>query len=95
MSTVAPKLLFCSQKHCQIPVWEIVTKEGDCIYYERVHREGLRPVGTIHDFHIGDTSVDVIGCVKVGRNQRVQVLKERNGYHAPESWYESIPEHSF
>ena len=92
MTTVVPKLLFCETKHCQLPVWEIVTSQGVCIYYERTHRKGWRPIGVVADFNMGDTPVSVYDCVRLQRGQRVYILKERDGYIAPESWYERIPE---
>lgn len=94
MSTVTPKLLHCEKQARDIPVWEIVTEKGGHIYYERVHHPGYRPIGLIDTFSMGSTKLDVVGVVTQRQNAPVTVLKEKEGYVAPPSWYEPIPGHA-
>lgn len=89
MSTVAPKLFFCEKKHCQIPVWEIITEKGKAIYYERLHHDGYYPIGTIGSIVIGDTNITCVDVVK--SNRPIIILTVKDGYDAPLSWYEQIP----
>ena len=91
MATVTPKLLFCNITYSQIPVWEIVSANGKCIYYERLHRTGFRPLGILDTVYVGGSAVDVCDAVRQQGNNKIFVLKEKDGYCAPMSWYERDP----
>lgn len=92
MSTVIPKLLFCNITHSQIPVWEIVSEKGKLIYYERVKREGYRPLGIRDTIYLAGTPIHVCDVVQRQGSKTVYVLKEKDGYSAPMSWYERDPD---
>jgi hypothetical protein len=84
---MAPKLLYCPVKSMNLPVWEICTKEGRTIYYERIHYAGLIPVGIINTIQIGGTTIGVYKSVCTKQNKNPRILKAKDGYTAPSSWY--------
>lgn len=88
MSTVVPKLLYSHTKHIDIPVWEITTPTGSKIYYERVHHVGLRPIGLSESCKFGKSTLNVCDVVKTVGNHMPKVLRAKDGYVAPMSWYE-------
>ena len=105
MTTVTPKLVFCNKTHTQIPVWEIVPQKSEGrshpIYYERMHREGMRPIGYVDTVTIDGTRHHVVESVirpgsmvrdshgQFRRKRRdVNILTEEEGYVAQDSWYE-------
>ena len=47
MATVIPKLLYSGRSNRDISVWEISSKGGRKIYYERKHHPGYLPVGRV------------------------------------------------
>lgn len=91
MSTVTPKLLYSDATHTQIPVWEIISENGKRIYYERVNREGYLPRGIKETFQLAGSTVCVCDVVRRQGNKPIHVLKEKDGYVAPMSWYERDP----
>lgn len=91
MSTVSPKLLYSDATHRQIPVWEIICESGKRIYYERVHREGYRPIAILNSLQLAGSTVSVCDIVRRQGNKPIHVLKEKDGYVAPMSWYERHP----
>jgi hypothetical protein len=81
----------------QIPVWEITDKKGRKLYYERMHREGYRPVGCVSSTIQPDggmvnvvESVGRLGTRPDGRKREIFVLKEADGFEAQASWYERL-----
>ena len=92
MSTVVPKLLYSESQGCDIPVWEISTRYGKSFLFERTEKEGYRPIGRI-PVGYGDSILWLCDTVNTLGNDPV-VLKEKDGYKAPMSWYESISSES-
>lgn len=91
MSTVLPKRLYSPEKGGDLPVWEIRTRTGRCIYYERLHHDGYKPVGLLDQFMWGDTLFSVAGTVNE-QNVQPQIHKCVDGYVAPMSWYQKVEE---
>jgi hypothetical protein len=88
MSVVVPKLFYSKQTGSNIPVWEIVSKNGHHIYYERFHYKGLVPIGVRENFQYGGSTFRVCETVKIHNNKPPVILKAKDGYVAPMSWYE-------
>lgn len=89
MSTVMPKLLHSRKEASQIPVWEIVTENGRRIYYERVYQEGYIPIGVRGTFQLAGTTALVCDLVRQDFRNPPVILKAKDGYVAPMSWYET------
>jgi hypothetical protein len=89
MTVVVPKILHVNGS--DTPVWEIIAKDGDKIYFERPNRRGFRPVGSPEPFNLGSAKVSVFDTVRVPRNVTPVVYRERDGYCAPSTWYERDP----
>jgi hypothetical protein len=81
-----PKTLFVGSR--QYPVWEITSSGKAAIYFERVHYEGYRPIGST-TFNIGTSHVTV--CDPVVYTHIPRVLLEADGFFAHNSWYEPDP----
>lgn len=96
MSSVTPKLLYSNALGEDIPVWEIIpekTKQSRDnstapIYYERVDYPGMIPIGQKSSIQIGNLKCGVFDVVNHRGNDDLPVLKAKNGYIAPMSWYE-------
>lgn len=88
MSIVTPKLLYSTEKAGDVPVWEILTDNNQRIYYERKHRSGYRPIGVVEQLSLGGTTLRVCDVVVKRHNESISILKEKDGYIAPLSWYE-------
>lgn len=89
MSIVVPKLL--NVNGSDVSVWEITPEKGPKIYYERKQRAGFRPIGSRGTFRLGSANITVCDVVKPVGNTTPIILKERDGYVAPKSWYEVDP----
>ena len=97
MSIVTPKLHYDRKLGTQVPVWEITDKRGRKLWYERVHRDGYRPIGCTSSTIQPDggminvvESVTKLGTRPDGREREIFVLKEEDGFEAPMSWYERL-----
>lgn len=90
MSTVVPKLIYSTTKFEDVPVWEITTPNGK-IYYERVRHKGLRPIGLIESYKLGQSTINVCELVKPVGNRMPKIFRVKDGYVAPMSWYERDP----
>lgn len=90
MTSVAPKIYFCPIVGTNIPVWEITTDGGSHIYYERPHRPGYLPIGVQSTFSIDNSIINVVQAVCTKGNKVVNVLKQKDGFHIPEHWYEKM-----
>ena len=88
MSTVVPKLLYSPFEHRDVPVWEITTSAGRKIYYERVDYKGLIPIGMRETSRFGSIRINVFDVVKTPGRRMPKILREKDGYQAPLSWYE-------
>lgn len=88
MATATPKLFYSRKDACQIPVWEIVAENGRRIYYERHHQEGYIPIGTLDTFQLGGRTCLVLDTVRQDLSNPPVILKEKDGYSAPMTWYE-------
>lgn len=91
MSRFEPKLLYCPVKHGEIPVWEVTSHNGSKIYYERLRYDGLRPIGVLSSSKLGKTTIEEYDVVKTTRGYTPKVLKAKDGYVVPMSWYEKDP----
>ena len=92
MTTVCPKLLHKNGR--DVPVWEIRTGVGRAIYYERVNRQGLIPIGGHESFALGTATVRVFELVNTRNMGSPTILTESEGYVAPDSWYERDPNYT-
>lgn len=91
MTTVTPKLYYDRETASQVPVWEIVTPQGNRIYYERVHHHGHRPVGCIDScIHPNGDVLNTVDTVRLDGRKSIFICKEADGYIAPMSWYERL-----
>lgn len=88
MSTVIPKLLYSAVKSGDLPVWEITTEKGEKIYYERELMRGYIPIGCRDTFSLGNATVMVFDVVNLSNCQEPKILRAKDGYCAPMSWYE-------
>lgn len=90
MSSATPKLLYSNSLGYDIPVWEIIPEHGDStpIYYERVDYPGMIPIGQKTIVTMGDYKYDVFDVVNHHGSEDLPVLKAKNGFIAPMSWYE-------
>ena len=91
MSTVVPKLVYSPTKSQDIPVWEITSHNGHKIYYERLHYRGFLPIGLKDSFKLGNTHVSVCDNVRTPGGHMPLVLRAKDGFLAPSSWYERDP----
>jgi len=91
MSTVAPKLVYSPLKSQDLPVWEITSHNGHKIYYERLHYRGFKPIGLKDSFKLGNTHISVCDNVRTPGGNMPLVLRVRDGFIAPASWYERDP----
>lgn len=84
-SNVTAKLLYDEKKFGDIPVWEIITNDGNQVYYERDERPGLRPIGNVEKFTMGSYTLSVFPVAKPFGAPVIYRIKD--GYVAPDHWY--------
>jgi len=87
MSVVLPKLLYVSKQSIDVPVWEITTDKGGKIYYERFNYPGYSAIGFSETFHMKGCDINVAEVATISGNREPMILKARDGYLAPVSWY--------
>lgn len=91
MTTVVPRMIYCPYEHGDVPVWVISSRGKRKIYYERVHRPGYRPIGTLDRFKSGKTTYNVYDLEVPQPGKFITIYSEKRGYIAPMSWYEVDP----
>ena len=89
MTTVAPQLLYVSETQRSVPVWTFSSPGKSDIYIERVHYDGMVPIGTKKPVWLGNKRLFTYSVAGSRGQKNPTVLRARDGFHVPMSLYTS------